>query len=368
MAEEVYQLGQTNLTAYLREPALYDGWRLAGLTRETGFETFGLNLAVSNARFELHPSQPDKVVLAGGMDFTEDGWVRGLMSTSPYLVFLTSGSHYTLLESGIPYDCDPVSPAFQAELARVLLENQLLQPSQLGDETLLAMLSASSLNLWGTYPEAEQEAVLTALDGFHNQGPQEKQMDLRDAIQTTVWTQRDLDGRGAALFQKLLDRTGIQAYGILDFTGNDLGSAIGNALSYWRENASAHKCDFHEEAYYLLDTQRGGCTCTVHLLVSFGEYELTEDGYELGAAGSCNAMAVSFSYVNGRYQATEIWEPHGGGLYEPEIRACFPQESADIVFSSQDSLTYQSIRQALDDSLKMLTEAGYKAYLERQAG
>lgn len=368
VAEAVYQLGQTNLTAYLREPALYDGWRLAGLTRETGFETFGLNLAVYNARFELHPSQPDKVVLAGGMDFTEDGWVRGLMSTSPYLVFLTSGSHYTLLESGIPYDCDPVSPAFQAELARVLLENQLLQPSQLGDETLLAMLSASSLNLWGTYPEAEQEAVLTALDGFHNQGPQELQMDLRDKIQTTVWTQRDLDERGAALFQKLLDRTGIQAHGITNTATNHLGSAISNALYYWRENASAHEYDFHEEAYYLLDTQRGGSSCTVHLLVSWGDYELTEDGYELVTGGDWYPMAVSFSYVNDRYQATEIWEPHGGGLYGPEVRACFPEESADTVFAPRDSERYQAIHQALDDSLKMYAEAGYEAYLERQAG
>ena len=367
VAEEVYQLGQTNLTAFLREPALYDGWRLAGLTRETGFETFGLNLAVYNARFELHPSQPDEVVLAGGMDFTEDGWIRGLMSTSPYLVFLTSGNHYTLLESDIPDDCDPAAPAFQAELARILLENQLLQPSQLDSETLLAMLSTSSLNLWGTYPEEEQEAILTALDGFHNQGPQELQMDLRDKIQTTVWTQRDLDGRGAALFQKLLDHTGIQAYGITNSTGNHLGSAIDNALLYWRHNASAHEYDHHGIAYYLLDTQQGASSCTAHLLVSWGDYALTEDGYELVTGGDWNAMAVSFSYVNDRYQATEIWEPHGGGLYAQEIRACFPEESADIVFSPQDSLTHQSIRQALDDYLEMDVSAWYDLYQRSQA-
>lgn len=367
VAEAVYQRGQTNLTAYLREPALYDGWRLANLTRETGFSTYGLNLAVYSAWFELHPSQPDKVVLAGGMDFTEDGWVRGLMSTSPYLVFLTSGSHYTLLESDIPYDLSADSTGFQAEIARALLENQRLRPSQIGGETQLTMLSPRSLNLWGTYPEEEQEAVLTALDAFHNQGPQELQMDLRDRIQTTVWTQRDLDEHGAALFQKLLDRTGIQAYGITGTTAtNHLGSAIHNTLYYWRENASAHEYDFHEEAYYLLDTQQGGCGCTAYLLVSWGDYELTEDGYELVTGGDWNAMAISFSYVNDRYQATEIWEPHGGGLYEREIRACFPEEAAEIVFSSSGP-KHEAIHQALDDSLAMYAEAGYKAYLERQA-
>lgn len=192
-------------------------------------------------------------------------------------------------------------------------------------------------------------------------------MDLRDKIQTTVWTQRDLDERGAALFQRLLDRTGIQAYGITNTATNHLGSAIHNALHYWRESASAHEYDFHEEAYYLLDTQRGGSSCTVHLLVSWGDYELTEDGYELVTGGDWNAMAVSFSYVNDRYQATEIWEPHGGGLYEPEVRACFPEESAEIVFAPRDSERYQAIHQALDDSLKMYAEAGYEAYLERQA-
>nr|WP_325186043.1 M56 family metallopeptidase [uncultured Oscillibacter sp.] len=367
-AEAVYQRGKANLTAYLREPALYDGWRVSNLTRETGFSTYGLNLAVYSAWFELHPSQPDKVVLAGGMDFTEDGWVKGLMSASPYLVFLEENGHYTLLESDIPYDTSADSPAFQAEIAWALLENQRLRPSQIDGETLLTMLGPRSLNLWGTYPEEEQEAVLTALDAFHNQGPQELQMDLRDRIQTTVWTQRDLDERGAALFQKLLKRTGIQAYGITNTATNHLGSAIHNALHYWRENASAHEYDFHEEAYYLLDTQRGGSSCTVHLLVSWGHYELTEDGYELAAGGDWNAMAVSFSYVNDRYQATEIWEPHGGGLYEPEVRACFPEESAEIVFAPRDSERYQAIHQALDDSLKMYAEAGYEAYLERQAG
>jgi len=366
VAEAVFQLGQTNLAAYLREPALYDGWRVSGLTRETGFSTYGLNLPVYSAWFELHPSQPDKVVLAGGMDFTEDGWVKGLMSASPYLLFLLEDGHYTLLESDIPDDLSTDSPGFQAEIAWALLENQLVRPSQIDAETLLTMLNIQSLNLLGTYPEAEQEAVLTALDAFHNKGPQELQMDLRDKIQTTVWTQQDLDEHGAALFQKLLDRTGIQAYGITNFTGNHLGSAITNALLYWRQNASAHEYDHHSVAYYLLDTQRGGSSCTAYLLVSWGDYELTEGGYELVTGGS-TAMAVSFSYVNDRYQATEIWQPHGGGLYEPEIRSCFPEEAANTVFLS-DGPKYEAIRQALDDSLEMDVEAWYKFYQRSQAG
>ena len=366
VAEAVFRLGQTNLAAYLREPALYDGWRVSGLTRETGFSTYGLNLPVYSAWFELHPSQPDKVVLAGGMDFTEDGWVKGLMSASPYLLFLLEDGHYTLLESDIPDDLSTDSPGFQAEIAWALLENQRLRPSQIDDETLLSMLGTHTLNLLGTYPEEEQEAVLTALDAFHNQGPQELQMDLRDKIQTTVWTQRNLDEHGAALFQKLLDRTGIRAYGITNFTGNHLGSAITNALLHWRQNASAHEYDHHSVAYYLLDTQRGGSSCTAYLLVSWGDYELTEDGYELVTGGS-TAMAVSFSYVNDRYQATEIWQPHGGGLYEPEIRSCFPEEAANTVFLS-DGPKYEAIRQALDDSLEMDVEAWYKFYQRSQAG
>ena len=150
VAEAVFQLGQTNLAAYLREPALYDGWRVSGLTRETGFSTYGLNLPVYSAWFELHPSQPDKVVLAGGMDFTEDGWVKGLMSASPYLLFLLEDGHYTLLESDIPDDLSTDSPGFQAEIAWALLENQLVRPSQIDAETLLTMLNIQSLNLLGT--------------------------------------------------------------------------------------------------------------------------------------------------------------------------------------------------------------------------
>ena len=365
VAEAVFQLGQANLVEFLREPALYDGWRLSGLTRVTGFSTYGLNLPVYSAGFELHPSQPDKVVLAGGMDFTEDGWVKGLMSASPYLLFLLEDGHYTLLESDIPYDLSTDSPGFQAEIAWALLENQRLRPSQIDDETLLSMLGTHTLNLLGTYPEEEQEAVLTALDAFHNQGSQELQMDLRDKIQTTVWTQRDLDEHGSALFQKLLDHTGIQAYGLGE-SHSHLTSAIYASLRYWRQNASAHEYDHHSVAYYLLDTQRGGSSCTAYLLVSWGDYELTEDSYELVTGGS-TAMAVSFSYVNDRYQATEIWQPHGGGLYEPEIRACFPKDAADIVFS-QGSEKYKAITEALDSYLEMDVEAWYKFYQRSQAG
>lgn len=365
VAEAVFQLGQANLVEFLREPALYDGWRLSGLTRVTGFSTYGLNLPVYSAGFELHPSQPDKVVLAGGMDFTEDGWVKGLMAASPYLLFLLEDGHYTLLESDIPHDLSTDSPGFQAEIAQALLENQRLRPSQIDAETLLSMLGPRTLNLLGTCPEEEQEAVLTALDAFHNKGPQELQMDLRDKIQTTVWTQRDLDEHGSALFQKLLDHTGIQAYGLGE-SHSHLTSAIYASLRYWRQNASAHEYDHHSVAYYLLDTQRGGSSCTAYLLVSWGDYELTEDSYELVTGGS-TAMAVSFSYVNDRYQATEIWQPHGGGLYEPEIRSCFPEEAANTVFLS-DGPKYEAIRQALDSYLDMDIKAWYKAYQREQAG
>ena len=299
------------------------------------------------------------------MEFTEDGWVKGLMSASPYLLFLVEDGHHTLLESDIPYDLSTDSPGFQAEIAWALLENQRLRPSQIDDETLLSMLGTHTLNLLGTYPEEEQEAVLTALDAFHNQGPQELQMDLRDKIQTTVWTQRDLDEHGSTLFQKLLDHTGIQAYGLGE-SHSHLTSAIYASLRYWRQNASAHEYDHHSVAYYLLDTQRGSSSCTAYLLVSWEDYELTEDSYELVTGGS-TAMAVSFSYVNDRYQATEIWQPHGGGLYEPEIRACFPKDAADIVFS-QGSEKYKAITEALDSYLEMDVEAWYKFYQRSQAG
>ena len=369
VAEAVYRLGKENLTAFLRKPALYDGWRSPNLTFVSRQRFYGLTLDIYSAPVELHPSQPDKVVLAGGMGFTEDGWVNGLMATSPYLVFLAEGDKLTFLESDIPYDYSVDAPGFRAELARVLLENQLVRPSQIDGETLLSMLSVGSLrslNLLGTYSEEEQEAVLTALDAFHNKGPQEQQLALRDAIQIAAWSQRDLDEHGSALFAKLLERTGIQPYGIVNVSTNHLGSAITNALLHWRQNADSHEADHHSVAYYLLDTQQGGSSCTAYLLVSFAEYDLTENGYEMGSAGSCNAMAVSFSYVNNHYQATEIWQPLGGGLYEPEIRACFPEEAADTVFS-RGSERFAAIQEALDSSLKMDVEAWYKLYLSKQA-
>lgn len=359
VAEAVYQLGKANLVEFLRLDALYDGWRVSGLTRETGFETFGLPLSVYSVGFELHPSRLDKVELAGGMEFTEDGWIRGLMAYSPYLLFQTTGGHYTLLESDIPDDCEVGAPAFQADLAAALLKNGLIRPSQIGGETLLTMVGASTLNYLGTFPEEEQEAVITDLNAFHNKGPQERQMDLRDAIQTTVWTQRSLDAYGSAFFNKLLERTGIHAYGLGD-SYSDLTSALHAAIVYWRQNASPRQADHYGAAHYALDTQWGGCGCTVYALVTWGEYDLTADGYQLGSSGSCNALAFSFAYVNGLYQLTEIWEPHGGGLYGPEIRACFTKEAADTVFS-QGSREYAAIKESLDSNLDKDVKAWYES-------
>ena len=150
--------------------AEWDDWRITELVLTDTVPAYPeLGLRVYGLRYELHTTTPENVMLAGGMYMDEDGWVGGLNTLPPVLVFHTmANSGPVLLQSSIPNDVGRSSdnPMFAGLMAQVALENGLLTPSEVRAEDLYYMFYNGQdvfLNLIGAFPVDEQNAALDAM-------------------------------------------------------------------------------------------------------------------------------------------------------------------------------------------------------------
>ena len=151
-------------------PAEWDDWRITELVLTDTVPAYPeLGMRVYGLRYELHTTTPENVMLAGGMYMDEDGWVGGLNTLPPVLVFHTmANSGPVLLQSSIPNDVgrSSDSPMFAGLMAQVALENGLLTPSEVRAEDLYYMFYNGQdvfLNLIGAFPVDEQNAALDAM-------------------------------------------------------------------------------------------------------------------------------------------------------------------------------------------------------------
>lgn len=150
--------------------AEWDDWRITELVLTDTVPAYPeLGMRVYGLRYELHTTTPENVMLAGGMYMDEDGWVGGLNTLPPVLVFHTmANSGPVLLQSSIPNDVGRSSdnPMFAGLMAQVALENGLLTPSEVRAEDLYYMFYNGQdvfLNLIGAFPVDEQNAALDAM-------------------------------------------------------------------------------------------------------------------------------------------------------------------------------------------------------------
>ena len=151
-------------------PAEWDDWRITELVLTDTVPAYPeLGMRVYGLRYELHTTTPENVMLAGGMYMDEDGWVGGLNTLPPVLVFHTmANSGPVLLQSSIPNDVGRSSdnPMFAGLMAQVALENGLLTPSEVRPVDLYYMFYNGQdvfLNLIGAFPVDEQNAALDAM-------------------------------------------------------------------------------------------------------------------------------------------------------------------------------------------------------------
>ena len=157
------------------EPADYDDWRIESIELVAQYDGLeGVALDVYRLNWRLHTTTPEKVILAGGMEMDEEGWVLPTYPNSTYLIFdAAAGEEPIYLFQSMINDCEPGSEPFtqtirhpllwalrqeEAETAaRAFLSRQHLeQQVQLSDLTFRQEVSAPAGALCGVY-EAEYD-------------------------------------------------------------------------------------------------------------------------------------------------------------------------------------------------------------------
>nr|WP_325303599.1 M56 family metallopeptidase [uncultured Dysosmobacter sp.] len=335
--------------------AEWDDWRITALElTDTAPAYPELGIQVWSYGYELHPTTPADVILAGGMYMDEDGWVGG-MNSDDLLVFHTlTDSGPTLLESSIPTDVgrSSDSPMFAACLARVLLENGLLTPSQVRPQDLYYMFydnQTSFLNLMGTYASGEQDAALHNLAEYAvSIADTSDGALLSDGLQNLEWNSSALTTAGHGVHVRLL--------AILDGQPAPPSEAeIRAAILDHRASTTARSAAYATEAHHVLDLVRDGGACTVYLMVYYSAYDRTPTGWQLGTDGQFPG-SVTFVYRDGGWAVQEYWEPLGGGRYAPDLYANFPPNAAEAV------LTNDALWSALQDQCAEKAAAYFAAH------
>lgn len=313
--------------------AEWDDWRITALElTDTAPAYPELGIQVWSYGYELHPAAPADVTLAGGMYMDEDGWVGG-MNSDDLLVFHTlTDSGPTLLESSIPTDVGRTSdsPMFAACLARVLLENGLLTPSQVRSQDLYYMFydnQTGFLNLMGTYASGEQDTALRDLAEYAVSIADTSDGALfSDGLQNLEWNSSSLTTAGHGAHARLL--------AILDGQPAPPSEAeIRAAILTQRASATAYRAAYATEAHHVLDLVRDGGACTVYLMVYYSAYDRTPTGWQLGTDGQFPA-AITFAHSDGGWAVQEYWEPLGGDRYAPDLYAAFPPNAAEAVLTN----------------------------------
>lgn len=193
-------------------PAKWDDWRITSLELTDDAPAYPqLGIKVYSYSYELHTATPALVTTAGGMYMAEDGWVGGMNSDNLLVFHTMTSSGPTLLESDFPTDVgrSSDSPVFAACLARVLVQNGLLTPSQVQAKDLYYMFSENQstfLNLLGTFDTQEQTRAFQALADYADAIAGQDDADLLDyGLQNLERNDSALTEAGQAAYGRLLD-------------------------------------------------------------------------------------------------------------------------------------------------------------------
>ncbi|MBQ9535485.1 MAG: hypothetical protein IJU78_06560, partial [Clostridia bacterium] len=131
----------------------------------------------------FHASDPQKVVLAGGMGLTEDDWVSGVSEAPAFLIYaVTPDGARRRLDADITWEMGPQNEtAFPMELAYVELMNGLCKPSELSGTELARLFIQrwydwdDIMNWMGAAGEAEYtDAIRRMINAAEENGEQKE--------------------------------------------------------------------------------------------------------------------------------------------------------------------------------------------------
>lgn len=95
----------------------YKDWRIENLEYSYTYEKIvGMTCEIYRLNYEFLAESPEEVVLAGGMEMTEDGWVVPESPNSNYLVFVKEGDALTYFCGMYENDCGPGDELFTSDL------------------------------------------------------------------------------------------------------------------------------------------------------------------------------------------------------------------------------------------------------------
>ncbi len=114
----------------------YTNWRIRTLSHCYTYEDFdGMVLQVYQMNCEFWHEKSDDIVLAGGMEITEDGWVTDEYPNSQYLIFKQEGDVLSLLAELFENDCFPGDDIFTEDIRQNMVS--MKTSIDAGESTLL---------------------------------------------------------------------------------------------------------------------------------------------------------------------------------------------------------------------------------------
>ena len=103
----------------------YTNWRILTLDYKYTYEDFqDMKLVIYQMNYEFLSKSPENIVMAGGMEITEDNWVIPGYPNSNYLIFQQQDDTLSFLESIMINDSSPGTQLFTDDLHRALKQTK----------------------------------------------------------------------------------------------------------------------------------------------------------------------------------------------------------------------------------------------------
>nr|WP_325230053.1 M56 family metallopeptidase [uncultured Oscillibacter sp.] len=190
---------------------VWDDWRITGLSGPYYEAAGNLRVEIWSVSYETHTATPDRVMLAGGSYIGEDGWCMIGYPGCDYLYFrLGEGGNRTYLFSKMENDCFPGTEMFLSDMVNALMDQGLLELTDLDGETLAKIMypqSAEFLNSVAERDAAERDEILLFLAGYLSGGSEKGKTYYEGFLHELSGGYRagDLTAGGRAAWEKLQD-------------------------------------------------------------------------------------------------------------------------------------------------------------------
>lgn len=190
---------------------VWDDWRITGLSGPYYEAAGNLRVEIWSVSYETHTATPDRVMLAGGSYIGEDGWCMIGYPGCDYLYFrLGEGGNRTYLFSKMENDCFPGTEMFLSDMVNALMDQGLLELTDLDGETLAKIMypqSAEFLNSVAERDTAERDEILLFLAGYLSGGSEKGKTYYEGFLHELSGGYRagDLTAGGRAAWEKLQD-------------------------------------------------------------------------------------------------------------------------------------------------------------------